>query len=332
MAQQNLHNLRHLRTIHPEKDWEFDVAKIAVEVNNTAKTGAAIVCRHSTKHAQWEDGRPKVPCRAKVEGASSNVVVTLTSAGNKLRFPGTNDVAKTLTLPASGTWAAFSISGQIASATTNDAPIEVRLDGAGGGVFARKGVTVLWVDIDIRNQQGASFSSDNGATSRPSPALLGAQILSSPIWTMSQVVELVGTVSPSSFTNKLDFLREKTGLFYRREEPSGYSYEKIYGAEGDISFPEWKDLDPRPNGKIYDIDAPGIDRSTFYEQGTVLFQRVNFKQHATYKGVRCSDDFEWFARITIKKTSPKNQDDYEFYYPSGPSDNESGEGSRPLSQ
>jgi len=94
-------------------------------------------------------------------------------------------------------------------------------------------------------------------------------------------------------------------------------------------------LQPTSYGRIYDIDIPGFVIGTFdpykgLEQDSVCFLRYNFLQYASFNGVRCSDDFEWFARITIKKTTPPPTGSYIFLNRSGYNDNQSGTGTTPI--
>ena len=87
---------------------------------------------------------------------------------------------------------------------------------------------------------------------------------------------------------------------------------------------------PSSSGAIYDFDAPGFIAASLASQpdGLIYFQRYNFLQYATVRGLRCSNDFAWWARITARTQDPLNQ------YPTGiwsrpghPSDNRAGAGS-----
>ena len=84
----------------------YDIAKISVldvevevEINNTPASTDDIVCRHSTS----PPGRPTIPCRARVIGASGDLEVVLANAasGGQVRFADESDTTRTLTLPAS---------------------------------------------------------------------------------------------------------------------------------------------------------------------------------------------------------------------------------------
>ena len=324
------------------------VVKVTVEVNDTAEENDDVVCRRSANPS----GRPTIPCRIKAEGApDEGVAVTLT--GSKLRFPGENDTSKELTLPSSGAWVSFTISGQTASTAMGDAPIQVRHGGTNGDILAEKGVTVLWADISMRNAQGAGFSADNDSAFKPVPPLLGAQLLEeSPLGggeglpsTISHVVELRGDVSPPDFPSPVQFPRDCTGNFLAYQCPSEQPVTGVkteprgaIGTGNDPTTPQFQDLLPAPNGRVYDIDIPGHVTGEYedvpgreFPQDTILFMRCDFLQYVAYKGVRCSDDFAWFMRLTSKKASPPGTGDYIFYNRPGHNDNQSGTGVTSLS-
>jgi len=288
------------------------VFKVSIEASND------VVCRYSTNPA----GRPTVNCQARVEGAPPDgLVVTLTGKENKLRFPEVNDISKTLTLPASGAWVDFTVSGQIASTTMGDASIQARLDGANGDIIAEKDMTVLWVGISIRNT--GTFSQDNNAEAKSWFPGLGMQNLTE---RMVHIVELVGNVSPSDFPSEIDFRRNLLDSFEGHRQPSGV---KIYPPKNpprpDPSDPEFLDKDPKPNGKIYDIDTPGIFKAPALLD-TEIYQKVNFDQNTWYKNVRCSDNFKWYVILSIIKTA----NDFNFYNPTWPGFNNTGLGGVPF--
>ena len=327
------------------KTGKIYVPKVAVEVNDTATAEDDVVCRYSENPA----GRPVVPCRIKVAGAPPGGL-NVTMTGSKLRFPNVNDTSKEISLPPSGAWVPFSISGQTASTTTGDAPIQVRLGGVNGNILAEKGVTVLWVEVSMRNTQGATFSPDNGAVTKPSPPLLGKQLLSLPngITMVSHMVELAGNVSPSDFVSPVDFHRDNLAFLMMAQLVStnpdpvyfpiaqGTRERNPVGNGNDTSLPDYLDLLPPPNGRIYDIDAPGFRRDvapyTALSQGTIIFTRYNFVQYASFNNARCSDDVPWFVRLTAIKTSPAGTGVYEFHdRPGKNNDNLSGIGATTIS-
>ncbi len=73
------------------------------------------------------------------------------------------------------------------------------------------------------------------------------------------------------------------------------------------------DVDPQSNGsqgKVYDLDAPGINSNPASPIDTINRRRTNFRQWGTVfqmqgtnaAAVRVSDDINWYQRISIKKT------------------------------
>jgi hypothetical protein len=141
----------------------FCIIKLEIQINNTPATNDDIVqlkCSHPAH-------RHKVSCRIRlVSGAVKDHQILLTNPDGRLRFPEAADTTKTLTLPASGAWVAFEISGELGSVAKNDAKIEVKLPGAcpdGGSsdaadVKGSKNVTVFWFDPSkILLKQGGNY-------------------------------------------------------------------------------------------------------------------------------------------------------------------------------
>ena len=321
---------------------------ITIEVNDTATIDDDVVCRYSENPAE----RPTISCRIKVESIPRDAL-TVTLTGSKLRFPNKNDISKELSLPSSGAWMPFTISGQIPSTIMNDAPIQVRLGGVKGNIIAEKDVTVLWVDISMRNTQDAGFSSDNNSELKPIPSLLGKQLLNMLMLNntdglppqIAHVVEFRGNVYPTDFLAPINCPRDYTGTFVAYQLLPSQPDVEInetnvprgeIGIGNDPNIPQFQDLLPIPNGRIYDIDIPGHwtgihDPARNNPQNTTIFIRYNFLQYASFKGMRCSDDFAWFVRFTSQKISPPGMGDYIFYNRPGHNDNQSGTGTTSLS-
>jgi hypothetical protein len=251
----------------------------------------------------------------------------------------------------------FEISGQIANTAKGDAPIQVRQGGMNGHILAEMPVTVLWVDISMRNAQDEGFSEDNNSELKTDPPKLGAQLLNEISFaggggipsTISHVVEFRGDVFPSDFTSEIKFPRDCIDEFLATQQlPAGQPavvIDKTNVARGDIGIGNdeiqvfgLQDLLPVPKGRIYDIDTPGHLTGNYpenpwrmYPQDTLIFIRFNFLQYAAYKGVRCSDDFAWWVRLTSQKLSPKGEGDFDFYNRQGHNDNQSGTGATSVS-
>ncbi|MFO1448492.1 MAG: type VI secretion system tip protein TssI/VgrG [Opitutaceae bacterium] len=91
--------------------------------------------------------RHLVPARIRLTSESDvDVPVVLTNPDGKLRFPNTDNVTLSLSLPATGDFVPFQIAGEKASAGIGDAKIEAHQDTAEGAKIAEKGVTVFSFD------------------------------------------------------------------------------------------------------------------------------------------------------------------------------------------
>ena len=115
-------------------------------------------------------------------------------------------------------------------------------------------------------------------------------------------VEIVGTVDPSIFTGMITIMREKIAFktyqnnVFLSDDPGP-----------DPSPDELRDDDPQSdgsNGKIYDLDAPGIKSGSQASVGDILRLRAVFRQWAELSnGSKVADDLCWFSRVSIKKTA-----------------------------
>ncbi len=306
------------------------VLKVDIEINNTPVDDDDAVCRYSTDPAE----RPTVSCRARIHGLTSGEK-TIILTGNKVRFPDEGATSKSLLLPASGGWVSFLISGQIESDATNDALILAHLEEPDGLVLAREDLTVLWVELNIRVIQNAAFSEENDCSVKPIPEKLGAQKITdvsgsydiSP--SLSYVVEICGNVKPANFENNIiiarDVIARFSALVKPSEDPQVSIQDPITRQQGgnDTGNALLQDQAPTPNGKIYDWDCPGFLLSAGTEPGkewddhTAVYVRKNFIQFTLFNGVRCSNDFPWYARISgelvdgiwFHYTRPNHSDD-----------------------
>jgi hypothetical protein len=122
---------------------------VQIEINNTPTTDDDYVQLRCTRPAR----RHNIPCRIRATGGGSgSSTIVLTNPDGRLRFPGPTDTTKTLTVPHSGTWVPFQISGENASNALNDAVIEAHCDTEAGALKGSKAVTVFWFDqasIDV---------------------------------------------------------------------------------------------------------------------------------------------------------------------------------------
>jgi hypothetical protein len=199
---------------------------------------------------------------------------------------------------------------------------DIRLSAsAEGEELDHRDFSVIWVDIEIRN--GGEVSHDNDAalpyveqmgTYQLGLVQLGAK-MNYNLYTCA--LEIVGIVKPSDFEGRIEprrFMLER--IEYRNQE---VSYTGIPGPDHSWNL---VDTDPRPNGRVYEIDAPG-DRAHGHTEGTVYRMRVNMRQFWVYNDEPVSDEKLWFSRYSFKRLEGR------VYVPvyDAPRDNECGEGS-----
>ncbi|MEO8381157.1 MAG: hypothetical protein ABI779_15970 [Acidobacteriota bacterium] len=267
------------------------------------------------------------PLEAVVCGATATVEVTmpaneppvtleLTSSGEgEATFAGGET---TMTITATTT---VTINGVKISSTSGD----VRLTAsAEGEELDSCDFTVIWVELEIRNR--GPVSQDNDAawkyvdmmgTDQLGFVVLGAK-LNYNLFTCA--IEAVGTVKPDDFQGEIVPMRFLIqGAHYQNEKltkevPPGIDISRYL-----------IDTDPRPEGHVYDIDAPG-DRAHGHALGIVYRQRINMRQWFIYKDQIVSDIKPWFTRTSFRRLEGRV---YEAMY-DAPGDNQCGEGETSL--
>lgn len=133
---------------------------VELEINDTAITTddlVALKCEHPA-------GRTIVNCRIRATGSPTHdATIILTNPDGRLRFPNATDTTTTVTVPRSGTWVPFRISGEAPSAALNDAIIEAHCNTAIGDLKGTKPVTVFWFDnAEIKITPGDTYSIVSG--------------------------------------------------------------------------------------------------------------------------------------------------------------------------
>ncbi len=259
-----------------------------------------------------------------------NVTLTLStrSGTGAAQFASNNSTSLTITQTTN-----VDIKGLTESSTRDNIRIEAKDDQ--GKKLDDEDFSVLWVTISIRTS--GSISSDNNAKSvigqvqgNSSPTLgtvrhTGAMSAMGQFW--GNAVELVGTVAPKNFEEKIMLDRQRIAANYFIGANNSLETGNSGGARSDTSNVVLRDDEPKPNGKIYDYDAPGLGNlPQIYAAGTTRRQRINFRQFAMYNGKKASDDFFWFARISIVKTAGTDALSTDV-----PGDNVAGQGSTLLS-
>jgi hypothetical protein len=121
-------------------------------------------------------------------------------------------------------------------------------------------------------------------------------------------VEIVGTVDPSSYAGIIVLHRERVDRFVYHD------MTKIAEDHNnpDDSDPSFRDDDPQSGGsggKVYDLDGPLTGSATSDPIGRIVRRRVIYRQWATLgsNGAKVSDDFFWFHRMSVIKTSNGDQ-------------------------
>ncbi|MDX1998298.1 MAG: hypothetical protein SF066_11315 [Thermoanaerobaculia bacterium] len=117
--------------------------RIEIEVAKTPAQNDDVVQVKSTTPAR----RPKILARARaVGGPPADVTAVLTNPDGRLRFPDAANTTKTLTLPRSGAWVDFELSGESASSAKDDAVIEAHCNSAAGPLCGSEQATVFTFD------------------------------------------------------------------------------------------------------------------------------------------------------------------------------------------
>ncbi len=123
---------------------EYQVTpRIEIEIAKTPAQNDDVVLLQSTVPVH----RNKVTARARAVGnPTENVTAVLTNPDGRLRFPDVGNATATLTLPASGAWVDFEISGESASSVKDDAIVEAHCNSATGPLCGSEKMTVFTFD------------------------------------------------------------------------------------------------------------------------------------------------------------------------------------------
>jgi hypothetical protein len=261
-----------------------------------------------------------------------NVTLTLskTSGTGAAQFAANN--SNTLVITQSGK---VRIKGITESSQRDNIRIQATVDGVKVNE-ADELFSVVWVTLSFRNS--GSFSSDNDARDRIVKGLgqdkLGTLLSNGilpPLWRTA--IEMVGSVSPKDYQEKIILNRTKQ-LSLTLGEGIPLPLKSELKSPGDLSLGGARDDDPRPNGKIYDFDAPGTETIS---PSDIIHYRGNFKQFAVLGGqpddtnavviggTKASTDLPWFTRISVIGSSTGDVLNNDI-----PGDNISGQGTTPL--
>ncbi len=119
--------------------------QMEIEINNTPETTDDFVPLHTNQ------SRPEIPCRIRATTPGCSAQAILSNPDGRLRFPG--QTTTTVSLPADGSWSAFSISGETASAAARDALIEAHCSNGDHPLGASTSVTVCALAITSETEQ-----------------------------------------------------------------------------------------------------------------------------------------------------------------------------------
>ena len=100
--------------------------------------------------------------------------------------------------------------------------------------------------------------------------------------------------------------------------------------QDDTSSATYRDDYPQSGGSmgvIYDLDAPGSTVAAGLEIGMISRRRTNFLESAAFEDMRCSNDFAWFVRQSIRRADNPLRSVVDT---SVEGDNQIGPGSTPL--
>jgi hypothetical protein len=215
--------------------------------------------------------------------------------------------------------------GHTPSSTTNDATVFFRT--VEGNTFASTNYTVLWVDISMRCGQDDPVSPDNDCLAALSNPLLGKQsiCISGFEPSIGNVAEFIGTVHPLDFAYNIAQTRDCVDEFFVVFTPTGSVYDIMLNTQGkprgnepignDAISAALQDISPQPNGRVFDVDTPGcgLSGAPFVPVNHLVYVRYNFLQYAHFVGKRCSNDFPWHSRTTLKRIANGGLPEYEFY-------------------
>jgi hypothetical protein len=231
----------------------------------------------------------------------SNTPVTLTlsttSGTGSARFSD-DTTSKTISQTTTVT-----IKGVTESSTANNIQLQAS---AGSTTLATVNFTVILVTLDLRYTSDLMVSMDNAAINNYMTANgtthLGLFFSTGQIvnrWRTG--VEVVASIMPTNFTGLIRVTRERDYQLYNNQTSIGSGM-----AVPDHDTDTYSDLDPQSggsNGKVYDLDGPGVGSNASDPLNSIFRERQNFRQWATLvgSGARVSSNLEWFSCVSIIK-------------------------------
>ena len=269
-----------------------------------------ILPRHSTNP-------PEMPLKLCKVTLATNLLehpATVHLSCPKLRFGPDWGESLTATLTPNNPEHVFYVYGQEASEAMDDAVISVRRDDTNGPICTSKAMTIVWVDpITMRKTPGGTFAVPSAYYEKPIPSLLGPRSyrMESGFEGLAYILEFDGLVHPSDFPYELLFARDNTDTWGYCELPAG-GLDPIQDETDIAREPESRGNDTPPlesqscftmeHGHIYNYDTPGLGRIWMQSHAaeSIGYLRMNFLQYVQCNGIRCSNDFAWWVRVTVK--------------------------------
>ena len=303
-------------------------------------TVAVVVVKRSTDPVRINNSSFSVAMSGLASGAYRLVA-------DRTKFHANNDTRLAASLPVGGS-GEIEIYGDIPSSAMSDATLS--LETVEGTTLCTTNITVLWVDISMRCGQDDDFSQDNDFTAPIGTNMLGRQSYRDIVYVQDgiinaiaggfvNVVEFKGAVHPQDFPFSVSFTRDNTDSLIGYRLPSSQTdvidrqVNIPRGSEpsgNDPPPPEFQDSSLSPYGNIYDVDTPGVRLHGGARNpiGTIIWTRQNFLQYCAFGNRRCSNDYPWFSRTIVRKTTPPGSLWHDFYFSDEfPDGNSVGEGS-----
>lgn len=269
-------------------------------------------------------------------------VFTAATGGTEITFNGIDNRFPNSTLPKS-----LYVEGAAFSDGMRDVTLQVASDDAPPATDSVT-FTVLWVD-----QPTVSFSGPVDPSNAARSAYVG--------WTTAGTDQLGLQTYNNNFIARLGWGVQISAIVH----PNAFDYpHNDLKLDKDLEFNDWfdngssllgsrnfsatippgndtdsasiRDDDPKPNGIIYDLDAPGLVNTDSAPQNQIRRTRNHFKSFAsiTVSGtaVRCSKFTEWFVRFSMMQTAAPSGTNWVVVNPPDVTgDNQAATGTTPLS-
>lgn len=241
--------------------------------------------------------------------------------GNEVTFNGFDNEFSNLSIPAEGL--EFWVEGYRQSERMRDTGLSLKVRHS-PEVQDQVAFTVLWVDKPAVKFYGAVSENNSSKTdyqlwNASSTLALGPQVFDgifSPVVRMGWGLETRASVHPRDFVfsgSGLRLERDAAVRDYIHNDPNPFTSSDFSAVippgndtEDANTINRLQDRDPRPDGFIYVVDAPGLPIHVPAASGLIMRTRNNFKAFASVlfdgKLIRCSEVREYFVRFSVIQT------------------------------